>query len=49
MTDSEVIDQHGRVVLNEESWNLVMDAIRNPRVPNGRLKRAVYRKLFHDE
>ena len=24
---AEVIDQHRRLLLNEESWNLVMDAI----------------------
>ncbi|EPD4966354.1 DUF1778 domain-containing protein, partial [Escherichia coli] len=27
---AEVIDQHRRLLLNEESWNLVMDAITNP-------------------
>ena len=37
---AEVIDQHRRLLLNEESWNLVMDAITNPPVPNDRLKRA---------
>lgn len=30
---AEVIDQHRRLLLNEESWNLVMDAITNPPVP----------------
>lgn len=29
--------------LNEESWNLVMDAIANPPVPNDRLKQAAKR------
>lgn len=27
---AEVIDQHRRLLLNEESWNLDMDAITNP-------------------
>ncbi|MGS5415272.1 type II toxin-antitoxin system TacA family antitoxin [Escherichia coli] len=40
---AEVIDQHRRLLLNEESWNLVMDAITNPPVPNERLKRAAKR------
>lgn len=40
---AEVIDQHRRLLLNEESWNLVMDAITNPSVPNERLKRAAKR------
>ncbi|HHE5972413.1 TPA: DUF1778 domain-containing protein [Citrobacter braakii] len=40
---AEVIDQHRRLLLNEESWNLVMDAITNPPVPNNRLKRAAKR------
>ncbi|ELG03275.1 DUF1778 domain-containing protein [Escherichia coli] len=40
---AEVIDQHRRLLLNEESWNLVMDAITNPPVPNEQLKRAAKR------
>lgn len=40
---AEVIDQHRRLLLNEESWNLVMDAITNPPAPNDRLKRAAKR------
>lgn len=40
---AEVIDQHRRLLLNEESWNLVMDAIANPPVPNDRLKQAAKR------
>lgn len=40
---AEVIDQHRRLLLNEESWNLVMDAITNPPVPNDRLKQAAKR------
>lgn len=40
---AEVIDQHRRLLLNEESWNLVMDAITNPSAPNDRLKRATNR------
>ncbi|AEN67314.1 protein of unknown function DUF1778 (plasmid) [Enterobacter soli] len=40
---AEVIDQHRRLILNEESWNLVMEAISNPPAPNDRLKRAAKR------
>lgn len=40
---AEVIDQHRRLLLNKESWNLVMDAITNPPAPNDRLKRAANR------
>ncbi|EPM4908851.1 MULTISPECIES: DUF1778 domain-containing protein [Enterobacteriaceae] len=40
---AEVIDQHRRLILNEESWNLVMDAISNPPAPNDRLNRATKR------
>ncbi|ECN1504089.1 DUF1778 domain-containing protein [Salmonella enterica subsp. enterica serovar Newport] len=40
---AEVIDQHRRLLLNVESWNLVMDAITNPPTPNDRLKRAANR------
>ena len=40
---SEVIEQHRRLVLNEASWNAVMDAIDNPPEPNERLKRAAKR------
>ncbi|ENM1232875.1 DUF1778 domain-containing protein [Salmonella enterica] len=40
---AEVIDQHRRLLLNEESWNLVMDAITNPPALNDRLKRAANR------
>ncbi|MDM2857116.1 DUF1778 domain-containing protein [Citrobacter sp. Cpo071] len=40
---AEVIDQHRRLLLNEESWNLVMDAITNLPAPNDRLKRAANR------
>ena len=40
---AEVIDQHRRLLLNEESWNLVMDAITNPPAPNNRLKHAANR------
>lgn len=39
----KVIEQHRRLVLNEESWNLVMDAISNPLAPNDKLKRAADR------
>ncbi|EME7695719.1 DUF1778 domain-containing protein [Salmonella enterica] len=40
---AEVIDQHRRLLLNEQSWNLVMDAITNPPAPSDRLKRAANR------
>ncbi|WP_269811494.1 GNAT family N-acetyltransferase [Buttiauxella ferragutiae] len=40
---AEIIEQHRRLLLNEESWNLVMDAISNPPAPNERLNRAVKR------
>lgn len=40
---AEVIEQHRRLILNEESWNQVMDAISNPPAPNERLKRAARR------
>lgn len=40
---AEVIEQHRRVILNEESWNRVMDAINNPPALNDRLKRAAKR------
>ncbi|HBZ8783594.1 TPA: DUF1778 domain-containing protein [Escherichia coli] len=39
----KVIEQHRRLVLNKESWNLVMDAISNPPAPNDKLKRAADR------
>ncbi|MFJ3459400.1 DUF1778 domain-containing protein [Scandinavium goeteborgense] len=40
---AEVIEQHRRLILNEESWALVMDAISNPPAPDNRLKRAARR------
>ncbi|MEL4014854.1 type II toxin-antitoxin system TacA family antitoxin [Dryocola clanedunensis] len=40
---AEVIEQHRRLVLNEESFNLVMDAIANPPAPNEKLKQAAKR------
>lgn len=40
---AQVIEQHRRLVLNEESWNQVMDAISNPPAPNERVKRAAER------
>ncbi|POT29200.1 type II toxin-antitoxin system TacA family antitoxin [Citrobacter braakii] len=40
---AEVINQHRRLILNEESWGLVMDAISNPPLPNDRLKRSAKR------
>lgn len=40
---AEIIEQHRRLLLNKESWNLVMDAISNPPAPNERLNRAVKR------
>jgi uncharacterized protein (DUF1778 family) len=40
---AEVIEQHRRLILNEASWNQVMDAISNPPLPDNRLKRAAKR------
>ena len=40
---AQVIEQHRRLVLNEESWNLVMEALCNPPAPNARLKSAAKR------
>ena len=40
---AEVIEQHRRLVLNEASWDRVIDAISNPPAPNDRLKRAAKR------
>lgn len=40
---AQVIEQHRRLVLNEESWNLVMEALSNPPAPNARLKSAAKR------
>ena len=40
---AEVIEQHRRMVLNEQSWSLVMAAITQPPAPNDRLKRAAKR------
>jgi len=40
---AQVIEQHRRLVLSEDSWNRVMDAIDNPPEPNERLKRAARR------
>lgn len=38
-----VIEQHRRIVLCEDSWKRVMDAINNPGQPNDRMKRAAER------
>ncbi|EAO2482392.1 DUF1778 domain-containing protein [Salmonella enterica] len=40
---AEVINQHRRLILNEKSWDLVMDAISNPPLPDDRLKRSAKR------
>lgn len=40
---AEIIEQHRRLILNEDSWNRVMDAISNPPSPDNRLKRAAKR------
>lgn len=39
----EVINQHRCLILNEESWDLVMKAISNPPLPNDRLQRSAKR------
>ncbi len=40
---AEVIEQHRRVILNEESRTRVMDALSNPPSPGEKLKRAAKR------
>lgn len=40
---AEVIERHRRLLLNEASWNQVMDAIENPPLPAEKLKRAARR------
>ena len=40
---AEVIEQHRRVILNDESWNRVMEALGNPLSPNEKLNRAAKR------
>lgn len=40
---AEIIEQHRRLILNEDSWKRVMDALDNPPEPNERLKRAARR------
>lgn len=36
-------DQYIRLILNENSWKQVMDALENPPKPNAKLKRAAHR------
>lgn len=40
---AEIIEQHRRIVLNDASWEQVMDAISNPPMPVAKLKRAARR------
>ncbi len=40
---TEVIEQHRRIVLCEESWKLVMDSIATPDQPNDRMIQAAAR------
>ena len=40
---AEVIEQHRRLQLSDESWNRVMEAISNPPEPNERLRQAARR------
>lgn len=40
---AEVIEQHRRVILNDESWIRVMEALSNPPSPNEKLHRAAKR------
>lgn len=40
---TEVIERHRRLLLNEASWNQVMDAIENPPQPAEKLRRAARR------
>lgn len=40
---AQVIEQHRRMVLNDESWARVMDTLSNPPEPNEKLKKAARR------
>jgi len=40
---AEVIEQHRKVILNDESWTRVMEALSNPPSPNEKLNRAAKR------
>lgn len=40
---AEVIEQHRRVILNDESWARVMEALSNSPSPNEKLNRAAKR------
>lgn len=40
---AEVIEQHRRLILNEGSWDRIMEVLDNPPEPNDRLKRAAKR------
>lgn len=40
---AEIIEQHRRIVLNDASWEQVMNAISNPSMPVAKLKRAARR------
>lgn len=40
---AEIIEQHRGLVLNEGSWNKVMDALDTPPEPNDRMKSAAKR------
>ncbi|WP_411512008.1 DUF1778 domain-containing protein [Escherichia coli] len=44
----KVIEQHRRLVLSEESWNLVMDAISNPPAPDQEEKRSMNNLMVID-
>lgn len=37
---ANVISEHSRIKLTDESWNAVMEALENPPAPNERLRRA---------
>ncbi|CAG9415618.1 DUF1778 domain-containing protein [Providencia alcalifaciens] len=40
---SEIVNHHRRLILNENSWDLVQNAINNPPAVNNRLKQAAKR------
>ncbi|WP_241606577.1 DUF1778 domain-containing protein [Rosenbergiella epipactidis] len=40
---SEVVEQHHRIVLAQDAWSAVMNAIDNPPAPNERLRSAATR------
>ncbi len=46
---AQVIDQHRRMALNDESWARVMDALSSSPAPNEKLKKAAGRLQSVDD